>query len=223
MKDEFSLKNLKLDVTKLLEFGFVRKGKNFYYETKILDSQFNLIIKITEDNTIISDVFELSTNDKFILYYVVDSSGDYVGKIRSEYDRIIKNIKDKCFSKNVFKSEYAQLIIQYVKEKYNDDLEYLWEKFSNNAVFRNKQNQKWYGLLLTVSRNKIDGKGNEEIEILDILLEPENIGKLIDYKKYFPGYHMNKKHWVTIKLDKTVDINKIYQLLDNSYELSKRK
>lgn len=34
---------------------------------------------------------------------------------------------------------------------------------------------------------------------------------------------MNKKYWITIKLDGTVDIKEIYGLLDNSYNLSKNK
>ncbi len=39
----------------------------------------------------------------------------------------------------------------------------------------------------------------------------------------FAGYHMNKKHWITIKLDGSVNINEIYELIDNSYNLSKNK
>ncbi|MBF1207631.1 MAG: MmcQ/YjbR family DNA-binding protein, partial [Fusobacterium periodonticum] len=43
----------------------------------------------------------------------------------------------------------------------------------------------------------------------------------IDNKRYFPAYHMNKKHWCTICLDGTVELEKIYRLIDISYELAK--
>ncbi|MBF1202590.1 MAG: MmcQ/YjbR family DNA-binding protein, partial [Fusobacterium periodonticum] len=36
-----------------------------------------------------------------------------------------------------------------------------------------------------------------------------------------PAYHMNKKHWCTICLDGTVELEKIYNLIDISYELAK--
>ena len=34
-----------------------------------------------------------------------------------------------------------------------------------------------------------------------------------------PGYHMNKKHWNTIKLDGTVPAKEISRMIDNSYGL----
>ncbi|MBR3153114.1 MAG: MmcQ/YjbR family DNA-binding protein, partial [Clostridia bacterium] len=43
---------------------------------------------------------------------------------------------------------------------------------------------------------------------------------IIDNKKIFPGYHMNKKSWITIKLDNSVETEEIIHLIDNSYELS---
>lgn len=46
------------------------------------------------------------------------------------------------------------MINGFVKEKYNDDLEYLWDKFHENAVWRNKSNSKWYGALLVISKRK---------------------------------------------------------------------
>ena len=49
----------------------------------------------------------------------------------------------------------------------------------------------------------------------------EEIEKLIDNKRYFPAYHMNKKYWCTICLDGTVELEEIYKLIDISYELAK--
>jgi predicted DNA-binding protein (MmcQ/YjbR family) len=34
-----------------------------------------------------------------------------------------------------------------------------------------------------------------------------------------PGYHMNKKHWITVLMDGTVNDRLIRQWIDNSYEL----
>ncbi len=222
MKDELSLKNLNLDFKELENLGFKKVNNIFKYEIKILNNQFNLIIEI-DDNIITSDCIELSTNEKLMPYYISSSNGEFIGKIRNEYDKIIEQIKNNCCTKNIFKSEYANLLIKYVKEEYNDELEYLWDKFPNNAIWRNKENNKWYGVLLIIGKNKIGINEDGKIEIIDLLLEPERIKKIIDNKKYFAGYHMNKKHWITIKLDGSVDIKEIYDLLDNSYKLSKNK
>ncbi len=188
-----------------------------------MNNQFSLIIKIDMNNVISSDVIELSTGEKFMLYYVTSATGEFVGKIREEYNNIIEKVKNNCCSKNIFKSKYANLIIEYIRQKYNDELEYLWDKFPNNAIWRNKDNNKWYGALLIVEKSKIGIEEEGSIEIIDLLLEPEKIEKIVDNYRYFAGYHMNKKHWITIKLDGSVNINEIYELIDNSYNLSINK
>jgi len=38
-----------------------------------------------------------------------------------------------------------------------------------------------------------------------------------------PGYHMNKKHWNTIKMDGRVSENLIIELIDHSYDLIVQK
>ena len=188
-----------------------------------MDNQFKLIIKIDMNNVVCSDVIEVSTNEKLILYYITSATGEFIGKIKEEYNNIIEKVKNTCCSKNIFKSEYANLITEYIRKKYNDELEYLWDKFPNNAIWRNKDNNKWYGALLVVEKTKIGIKEEGSIEIIDLLLEPDEIEKIVDNEKYFAGYHMNKKYWITIKLDGSVDITEIYKLIDNSYKLSIKK
>lgn len=34
-----------------------------------------------------------------------------------------------------------------------------------------------------------------------------------------PGYHMNKRHWITVELDSRADATEVDQLLDESYRL----
>lgn len=38
-----------------------------------------------------------------------------------------------------------------VRQEYNDELEFLWEKFDDIAIWRNKQYNKWYGLIMKIS------------------------------------------------------------------------
>lgn len=223
MKDESSLKKLIIDEEKLLSLGFEKSSNTYNYKTKIMNNQFELLISIDKNNAINSTVIEIESNEEYMIYNVESSTGNFVGQMREEYNKIIDEIKNDCCSINVFKSEYANLIIKYIKEKYGDEFEYLWMKFPENAVTRNKTNNKWYSALLIVDKVKIGIEEDGKIEIIDLLLQPEKIEKIVDNEKYYAGYHMNKKHWITIKLDGTVNIKEIYKLIDNSYELSLRK
>ena len=55
---------------------------------------------------------------------------------------------------------------------------------------------------------------------MDLRYQKDSIQELIDNEKIYHGYHMNKKSWITIKLDNSVDKQKIFELIDNSYNLS---
>ena len=117
--------------------------------------------------------------------------------------------------------EQSVALIVYVREKYGDELEYLWDKFPDNAVWRRKDNEKWYGALLTVSRRKLGIPSDEIVEIIDLRIAPEEMDNLIDHARFFPGWHMNKKHWYTIILDGTVSVDEICRRVDESYLLAK--
>lgn len=112
-------------------------------------------------------------------------------------------------------------IFEYVKEKYNTVPDYLWNKYPLYAVLKHSNN-KWYGIIMNISKEKLGLDGKEEIDILNIKCPPELIGGFRKEKGFLPAYHMNKEHWITILLDGSVDKEKIKQLIDLSYDLTGR-
>lgn len=55
---------------------------------------------------------------------------------------------------------------------------------------------------------------------LNLKCDPE---KAVEYREQYdsvtPGYHMNKKYWITVQLDGTVPSKVIAQWIDDSYNL----
>lgn len=220
LKNDF--KNKIIDEEKLLDFGFIQKKDDYYYEKNICDHQFKIVIQLSKEKQI-SKVIDLLTEEEYILVDIENSSGNFVGRVKEEYEIILNDMMNRCTIPNIFKGKQTKEIIKYVKEKYYDDLEYLWEKFPNNAVWRNKDNNKWYGVLLVIPKNKLGIASDEMVEILDLRYPKDDIHKIIDHKKIFGGYHMNKNNWITIKLDESINIQEIFQLIDSSYQLSLKK
>lgn len=215
------LKNRKIDYNVLLESGFILENNTYKYEQSILNNEFKVIIEIS-NNEMTSKLIETELNDEFLLADV-ETTGEYIGKIKEEYNKVIENVISKCTQKDIFRETQTKEIIFYVKEKYNDNLEFLWETSPNNAIWRNKKNNKWYAAILTVSKRKLNIDSDELIEIIDLLYEKGKTEEIIDNKKIFPGYHMNKKSWITIKLDNSMKTEEICKLIDNSYKLSLKK
>ena len=215
------IKDKKIDLKKLKEFGFKLIDNSYYYHTFLLKNQFKMTVKINLDNSIFTEIIDTETNEPYVLYLIEKRSG-YSEKVYKEYSEVLEKIKKECFEDEIFKANYTKEIITYVKNKYGDKLEFLWEKSPKNAVIRRKSTKKWYAAILTLSKRKLNLDSDEIIEIINLHNSPEEIEKLIDNKKYFPAYHMNKKHWCTIYLDGTVGLEEIYKLIDISYELAEK-
>lgn len=216
------LKDKLIDYDKLLKYGFIQENGTYLYKTKLHNGEFELEVTV-ENNKMTSKVIDLMNEDEYILVDIKDSTGEFVGNLRKEYEEELQNIIEKCTVPNIFKSKQAKEIIKYVKEKYNGELEYLWKKFPENAIWRNKRNNKWYGLLLVISERKLGLESDKIIEIIDLRYSKDNIKEIIDNNKIFPGYHMNKESWITIRLNGDMNTKKILELIDNSYKLSLAK
>lgn len=218
---EIELNRYIFNQNKLMEFGFVQSADKLLYARQIMQDMFELKITIDKNGKADWNVWDVETREEYCLAKST-AEGVFVGKVRLACEEVFREIVSMCGKLSVFKSRQASLVQAYVLEKHGDAFEYLWKKFPDNAVFRRKDNKKWYGVVLTVAQNRIGLAGEEKIEIIDLRGKPEEIEQLVDGKKYFPAYHMNKKHWMTICLDDSVKIEDIYKFIDNSYILAKK-
>ncbi len=207
---------------KLEKYGFQLQDGAYRYAANIVDNQFRLDITIA-DNDIATSVTDLSTDEEYTLFLSDSAVGSFVGSVRTAYENALTDVALKCFDRCVFKLPYSQALIKYVRNKYGDELEFLWEKFDDNAIWRRCDNKKWYGALLTVNKRKLGLDVDEKMEILDVRANTDEIENLVDNVKVFNGYHMNKKHWITVCLDGSAPLDEIKRLLDDSYVLAKKK
>ncbi len=235
------LKSRLIVFEELSKYGFKKVSQKYVYKKDIQNGDFSIIIEI-ENQKAFSKVIDNFENLEYALVDVEESSGNFVGIIKEEYENLIEDFVAKCTILDAFKESSSKQITKYVRNKYNDELEFLWDDY-DGAVFRNKQNKKWYGVIMkvkiqsfvnsTIKRMKIDNmssshellnrkKYNDEetIELIDVHIDKNNSKKLIDYEEIFPGYHMNKKSWITIILDNNTNMDKLFKLIDDSYKLA---
>ena len=220
LSKELQDRNINYNV--LEKHGFIKNKKLYIYEKNIFDDKFKIIVTI-DHNKMISKIIDNSLNEEYLMADIKDISGSFVGTIKETYDKEIKRIIQNCTFKNVFKNKQSKEIIEHIQNTYHDELEYLWEKFPKTAIWRNKQNQKWYGLMMSIPKNKLGIDSNEEIEIIDLRYAKDKIEEIIDYKKIYPGYHMNKHSWITILLDDSINTKDLLAYIDNSYHISLNK
>ncbi len=216
------LSDRRADPEKLKTYGFRETDGAYLYEQPLLSGAFTLRVRVRADGAD-ACLIDAATDEPYTLFLVEDAQGSFIGEVRAAYCDALSDIAEACFAKTVFQSGYSQSVIEYARNTYGDELEFLWEKFPKNAILRRKDNRKWYAALLTVSRSKLGAFPDEEIEILDLRAAPEAIPDMVGGKRVFAGYHMNKKHWITLPLDGTLPAEEICAMRDTSYALAKGK
>ena len=210
------------DPEKLRAYGFRETDGAYLYEQPLLSGAFTLRVRVRADGAD-ACLIDAATDEPYTLFLVEDAQGSFIGEVRAAYCDALSAVAEACFAKTVFQSGYSQSVIEYARNTYGDELEFLWEKSPKNAILRRKDNRKWYAALLTISKSKLGAFPDEEIEVLDLRAAPEAIPDMVDGKRVFAGYHMNKKHWITIPLDGTLPAEEICAMLDTSYALAKGK
>ncbi len=220
---KIDLKSLKriIKYDTLEKYGFIKNKDIYTFKKEIMDNDFEVIISVNNEeiNTYVID----KEFDEEYTNVDINTSGEFIGTIKEQYDNTIKEFIEKCTSYDIYYHDQVKEIINYISNKYNDKIEYLWDSSPKSGIFRNKKNNKWYAAILDVKENRISGNSEENIFVIDLMYYKDKTVEVIDNISIYPGYHMNKKSWITIKLNGSVNNDFIYKYIDLSYTLSINK
>ena len=200
----------------LKDFGFTEEAKKLVYRKEILDSSF-LIEIVYIDSQFLIEVYDLEFDEVYSLYSVDSAVGETVQNIREHVENLLRSILGLADQSGKISSE----VIDYCN-KYGGNHVNPFKKHLDILAFVNEKN-KWYALLSDVEYNKLNKNTDitTKVKILNVKYPTDRILEIIDNKNIFPAYHMNKKHWISIVLDKNIKFKAIKELIDISYSLVK--
>lgn len=72
------------------------------------------------------------------------------------------------------------------------------------------------------SQKNLGLSGEDQTQVVNLKCDTRLIGSFREELGIFPGWLMNKAHWLSVALDGTVEDEKIRFLVDMSYELTKK-
>lgn len=211
----------KCNLERMSAYGFIIKDEKRIYETNIIDGAFKLSVLIAENGKVDTNLIEIENSEPYVLYKT-NATGAYVGKVRSAVEAVLIDIANTCYDSSIFKTNQAQMAIEYVRKKYGDEPEFLWTKSPNNAVLRRKDSRKWYAAILTVNGRKIGLNTDKIVEIIDLRMKADDRDNILSKEHYYPGWHINKKSWYTIVFDDCVADEEIKLRITESYELARK-
>lgn len=186
----------------------------FYYTTLLAKGAFEAQVSFT-DAEIDVKVVDSGTKEPYTLLEIPSSDGPFVMSVRHEVEQLVQYILDQCFDfKNI-----KQGLVQYMMDTYGTIPESPWKKYPKFLTFKTTKKQKWYAIMMNIPATSLGSKGAEEVEVLNVKINPPSVAQYIEQKTFFPAYHMNKKHWITIMLHKDISLNMAKTMIDESYKL----
>ena len=198
-------------------FGFKEEADKLVYKKEILDSYF-LIEIVFANNQLTIEVYDLEFDEIYSLFSVDSAVGETVQNIRENVEKLLSSILGLADESGKISLE----IINYCNNKYGENHVNPFKKHPDILALVNEKN-KWYALFLDVDYNKLNKNTDitTKVKILNVKYPANKILEIIDNKNIFPAYHMNKKHWISIVIDKNIKLETIKELIDISYSLVK--
>ena len=113
-----------------------------------------------------------------------------------------------------------QDFLEYCLNTYGTSPDYPFDEDFETAVLRQRNNRKWYAIVMRVSRCKFGFDSDEVIDVVNLKLPIEMFGSFGAADGVYPAYHMNKLHWISVLLPDAPD-DVVRFLVNVSFEATK--
>lgn len=208
------LEQYDIDCKRAIAYGFSRTEAGLELKKELPGVGLYAVFVIA-DKSFEVNVFDADTDEEYLPFNVLDNITGFVTGIREQVEDLVQEIKEKC----LLNSNMKLRLMEYCERKFGTEPEAPWEDSPDAYTFKTAKRNKWYALFMTIPYKSLGLETKGTLDVVNIKLPPEKVLDLIDRVHFYPAYHMNKKHWITIVLDKEVDEPLVQQLLDESYGL----
>ena len=227
----------------------------YIYTEQFMDGDLTAVIKIMPDGRVVNSVIDADSGDEYYPMNIEAHTGSYVGQAREEYKALLERVAGKCFDDVPFVCDQANRIASKISARFGVEPEFPFHErgsaskslqpSTDSAVFRHKDNGRWFAIVMTIKREKLEkysGAGDEarsstipdermnpdhssadpddRINVMNVKIYPEELEALLREPGLYRCYHMNKKQWITIALDDECTDDRIMELLECSFRLT---
>ena len=205
---------------KLAEYGFINKEACYFLSRDFMDGDFTAEIMVYGNGTVRSRVIDNMNDEEFVRLRMPNYYGAFVGSVREEYEKLLRDIADRCCADVTFASDQSNRVAAAILEKYSVEPDFPWDEGAHrpSGVFRHGSNGKWFGLIMNIDRRLLDKTADEEqIDVMNLKADETKVSMLHRIPGIYPAYHMNHAKWISVVLDDTLADGTVLDLIDISF------
>ena len=203
----------KLSEQKLLQYGCSKEGMTYRCIRKLKAPDFYAVITY-EGQELHAEVYDAQLREPYTPFHVPGANGSFVSSIREEVEELLEDMVQQCIDGNPYRTR----ILDYVAERYQSYPQFPWKSAPEHGTLKTAKG-KWYGVIMHIPYRSLSIDVDGMSDVCNLKNRPEFIPELIDYKCFYPAYHMNKTYWFTILLDQKLSWKQLQKLIDESYRL----
>ena len=207
--------HLRVRPAALADFGFRRHGTEWELKHPV-SGALECRVTVSAQGVVSEMVVDLGSGDEYTLYRVANATGKFVGQVREAVTALLKRIAASCFERDVFTLEQSRELLETVRGKWREELEFLWEDYSECAILRRTDTGKWYAVMMRLPKRKF-GLPDDAVSEFILLRVPQGEADAIHAdSRFLPAFHMNKRTWFAIQLDGSVAFSDLRHLTERS-------
>lgn len=203
----------KLSEQKLLQYGCSKEGMTYRCIRKLKAPDFYAVITY-EGQELHAEVYDAQLREPYTPFHVPGANGSFVSSIREEVEELLEDMVQQCIDGNPYRTR----ILDYVAERYQSYPQFPWKSAPEHGTLKTAKG-KWYGVIMHIPYRSLGIDVDGMTDVCNLKNCPEFIQELIDYKCFYPAYHMNKTYWFTILLEQKLSWKQLQKLIDESYRL----
>lgn len=209
--------------------GFKVTGGSFVLAEPLLSGRFLARLTITaeagEEFRLEGCVLDPETLEEYRPLNNPEYAGSFVEQVREAYRGWLAALAPDCGSRALFALPQSNRLTALIEQQLGEGVTNPFHDSPGCGVFRRADNLKWYAVLLPVKLGKLKGlnvpQDQAELltEVLNLKLPPPQITALLKEPGFYPAYHMNHQHWVSVRLDDTLGDERVLTLVRQSRDL----
>lgn len=207
-----------IDEQSLENVGFTKQGEIYHYSEILEEVELELHLRWNPQEAKMEiSLWDSLAEAEYPLAFIPSSKGAYVGQVRKILWKRLSHMDREISHPQKIFSDQAEALLQLIQIRWGWKPDFLWEAHPKTAVFRYGSKQTWFGVLQEIDWEKIDARKEGSVTILTI--KSDQVLDLLDKHVAYPGFHMNKKYWISFPLDGRHTLEQLLSYLVKSYQM----
>jgi len=120
-------------------------------------------------------------------------------------------------------------LFSFAEVRWGVQPDFPWPKYPGYAILRHKDSGKWFAAILDVEprclgiAQAVGARSAPRLDIVNLKCQPPLVTMLLEREGVYPGYHMSRRHWVSIPLAGPFPSEELFELLELSWRLTLSK